>query len=234
MISIVTGTLNRRHLLPDLLENTVGDSELVELILVDGGSTDGTIEYANSLKHDRVKFIEIGHRSKYAHFMGVGIESASYEYVCQWNDDVLLLGPWGRVIDVLKEPYDVFIFSWRQLGCSEPVDKDALVSRVDGWVLYNSDQECCLNFGVYKKDVFKKIGMYDSVFDYYYADKDMADRSRAFGYRIRSCPEIKVLGLYELPKQARLVSEQLDYDNGRRNMALYANNELPSTVKLLK
>lgn len=234
MISVVTGTLNRKHLLPGLIENTVGDSELIELVLVDGGSTDGTIEYVHSLKHDRVKFVEVGHRSKYAHFMGIGISNASHEYVCQWNDDVLLLGSWGNVIEILKEPYDFFIFSWRQMQCYEPVNKETLMNRTDGWVLYHSSQECCLNFGIYKKEIFRKIGMYDSVFDYYYADKDMSDRARMFGYRLRACPEIKVLGLYELPKQAKLVSERLDFDNGRNNMALYANRKLPSTVEILK
>ena len=44
MISIVTGTLNRKNLLPGLIENTVGKSDKLELVLVDGGSDDGTIE----------------------------------------------------------------------------------------------------------------------------------------------------------------------------------------------
>ena len=49
MISIVTGTLNRIKLLNRVIKNTVGSSELVELVLVDGGSTDGTLEYLKML-----------------------------------------------------------------------------------------------------------------------------------------------------------------------------------------
>ena len=45
MISIVTGTLNRVGMLPMLVENTVMSDERIELVLVDGGSTDGTIDY---------------------------------------------------------------------------------------------------------------------------------------------------------------------------------------------
>ena len=41
MFSIISGTLNRRSLLPELLKNTIFSSDLVELILVDGGSNDG-------------------------------------------------------------------------------------------------------------------------------------------------------------------------------------------------
>ena len=45
MVSIVTGTLNRLHLLTKIIQNTVNSSDKLELVLVDGGSSDGTIEY---------------------------------------------------------------------------------------------------------------------------------------------------------------------------------------------
>jgi len=45
MISIVTGTLNRVGMLPNLIANTVLSDDRLELVLVDGGSTDGTIDY---------------------------------------------------------------------------------------------------------------------------------------------------------------------------------------------
>ena len=54
-ISIVTGTLNRLKYLGGLIENTVEsvDGKSLELVLVDGGSTDGTIEYLERLNHPR-------------------------------------------------------------------------------------------------------------------------------------------------------------------------------------
>ena len=44
MISIVTGTLNRIDHLKRVIENTVDSDPRLELVLIDGGSTDGTIE----------------------------------------------------------------------------------------------------------------------------------------------------------------------------------------------
>ena len=89
-ISIVTGTLNRKFILPDLISNTVDRDERLELVLVDGGSTDGTIEYLKKLNHPKIKLVEVGERSSYPHFMNLGIKNSSYELICQWNDDVLL------------------------------------------------------------------------------------------------------------------------------------------------
>ena len=48
MISIVTGTLNRIDHLKRVIENTVDSDPRLELVLIDGGSTDGTIEFKSS------------------------------------------------------------------------------------------------------------------------------------------------------------------------------------------
>ena len=50
-ISIVTGTLNRKNLLPGLIDNTVDSNNMLELVLVDGGSSDGTLEFIKGLHH---------------------------------------------------------------------------------------------------------------------------------------------------------------------------------------
>ena len=67
MLSIVTGTLNRVNLLPKIIKNTVDSNNKLELVLVDGGSTDGTIDYIKKLNHPRIKLIEVGGRSSYPH-----------------------------------------------------------------------------------------------------------------------------------------------------------------------
>ena len=113
MISIVTGTLNRKNLLPNIIKNTVEIYDKLELILVDGGSTDGTINYINNLKNPKIKLIEVGGRSSYPHFMNLGIKNAKYDIICQWNDDALLVNDWEDVLKEIKEDYDVYHFNWK-------------------------------------------------------------------------------------------------------------------------
>ena len=147
-ISIVTGTLNRRHLLWDLIENTIDSNPRLELVLVDGGSTDGTVEAIKALNHPQVKLIEVGERSSYPHYMGLGIKSASYEYVCQWNDDVLLVNDWRQVINNLDDS-GMYIFNWKYGTKEDLKNPDWLAGdqHSQGWFLSNSNRR--MDLGIY-------------------------------------------------------------------------------------
>jgi glycosyltransferase involved in cell wall biosynthesis len=167
MISIVTGTLNRLHFLPKLIETTVHKNDFLELILVDGGSNDGTQEYIKSLKNDRIKLIEIGKRSSYPHFMNIGIENAKFDYICQWNDDALLVNEWSEVLEKLDNEHDFYIFNWKY-GNLEDMKNPDWISGIyhentvnKGWciVVDINNQEIIMNYGIYNKKIFKEIGM---------------------------------------------------------------------------
>ena len=187
MISIVTGTLNRLEILKHIINNTVNESYLVELVLVDGGSTDGTIEYLKSLNHPRIKLIEVGGRSTYPHYMNLGIKHATYEFIAQWNDDILLCNSWNDVIKELDDS-DYYMFPWLR-GSLETYlnNKDSLFQ--EPYILFAG----CMNFGIYKKDVFRKIGMYDSQFEYYWCDSDMTERCMRFQLKRKECKSIRVM-----------------------------------------
>ncbi len=237
MISVVTGTLNRKFLLESLIANTVGAYEFLELILVDGGSTDGTIEYIQELNHPRIKLIEVGGRSSYPHYMNLGIQSASHDYICQWNDDVLLVNRWEDVVDELDDS-GVYIFNWKYGTASQADDESWLAGNRHNhnWFLSNTKADdgsgdICVNYGIYHKKVFQELGMYDLKFNYYYADGDMAERvwfSKKF--KIKTLRNIKVLALSDTPK----VAMHFDDDRGKYdyNLLLYQNNMMPQTVPM--
>jgi glycosyltransferase involved in cell wall biosynthesis len=209
MISIVTGTLNRVHLLGGLIKNTIGANKDLELVLVDGGSTDGTLEAIKALNHPRIKLIEIGKRSPYHHYMNIGIRAASHDYICQWNDDVLLVNDWSEVIRQLDNS-GVYIFNWKYGKAGDHTNSEWLKGNQhsDNWFISNSKKEdgagdICLNYGIYHKDVFKSLGMYDSRFKYYYTDADMAERVwHSKKFNIKTLRDIKVFAFSDVPKIA--------------------------------
>ena len=202
MISIVTGTLNRKSFLPGLIKNTVEANDKIELVLVDGGSTDGTLEYLhdyiNSKQNSRIKLIEVGERSPYPHFMNLGIKNSSNEIVCQWNDDVLLVNNWDEVISEINDEYDFYLFNWKY-GSRGSITNPAWVkgeNASSGWFL-SSDHESdiVMNYGLYKKKIFRSIGMYNNDYSYYFADADMSFRAFHYGYKIKELRNIKVCSI---------------------------------------
>ena len=204
MISLVTGTLNRRHLLPGLLENTIMSNDKLELVLVDGGSTDGTLEYLKEITHPRLKLIEVGKRTSYPHFMNLGISAASGDLICQWNDDVLLINDWKDVIEEVQDQnFDVWIFSWQYLPVEEMSNKklhDSMTWNLCNQKVNDLNGEIVVNYGVYKKDCFKRYGLFDRNFHFYYADAEISHRFHSLGARFKNCHDIRVATLAGVPK----------------------------------
>ena len=235
MISIVTGTLNRKKFLPGLIKNTIDSNKLLELVLVDGGSSDGTIEYIKNLNHEQIKLIEVGKRSSYPHFMNLGIENSKYDLICQWNDDVLLLNSWSDVISEITEKYDFYLFNWKY-GKIEQIEESSWLKGNDvksGWCLcdvYDQGGEIVVNYGIYNKYIFKDIGLYNTQYNYYYADGDMSYRCKSFGYKNKNLYNIKVCSI-ETNKKAIKFNE--DYNIYKNNLSLYKNKIIPKEVAFL-
>jgi glycosyltransferase involved in cell wall biosynthesis len=229
-ISIVTGTLNRRKLLPRVVENTVDADDRLELVLVDGGSTDGTQEYVASLGHPRIKFIEVGHRSPYPHFMNEGLRQASHEWICQWNDDAFLVNPWSDVFDGIDDAM-VYPFSWKVDGWPRFKDKN--------WVILDSlapdgSGELVVNYGLYHKDVFRKVGMYNNAYRFYCTDADMAHRAYFFGFKVKSLRNVKVIALKKV-KKYNLAPAEVDADIAtcKVHIEMYKKKILPNMLEYL-
>lgn len=238
MISIVTGTLNRLSLLKRVIENTVDSSDKLELVLVDGGSTDGTVEYIKSLNHERIKLVEVGGRSYYPHFMNLGIRNATYEWIVQWNDDVLIINNWEDVISQINEDYDFYIFNWKYGNFSDITNENWLnydKQKRNSWFgCYtkesNPQGDIVMNYGIYSKKIFREIGMYDQEYKYYYADADMSERAYHFGYKFKILFDIKVCSCITPKTATHSGNENSIYV---RNKSLYENKILPKNIEYL-
>lgn len=235
MISIVTGTLNRVGMLPNLIKNTVLADNRIELVLVDGGSNDGTVDYIKQINHPQIKLIEIGGRSSYPHFMNIGIRESTHEIVCQWNDDVILCNDWSEVIVETQSNHDFYLFNWKYGSFDETKNLDWLngMDHTSGWCLCNASEsggEIVMNYGLYHKKIFREIGMYNMEYQYYCADGDMSYRAYQFGYNVKDLYHIKVCSL---PTGKVATSHPKDHEIYQRNIDLYRQKILPNSLQYL-
>ena len=91
-LSIVIGTLNRlRHLIKciESVRQSCGNMDY-EIIVVDGGSIDGTPQWASK---QRLIFIEQGAAYGAVYAFNAGFAAAEGEYVAALNDDCIVVGP---------------------------------------------------------------------------------------------------------------------------------------------
>lgn len=231
MLSIVTGTLNRLEILKHVIDNTINKSDKLELVLLDGGSTDGTIDYVKELNNDRINLIELGERSSYPNFMNIGISKSKYDWIAQWNDDVLLVNEWEDVLKLIElNQHDVYIFDWTRGNIDDYYNnKENMDPCLFGssWIHFND----CMNFGIYKKNIFREIGMYDNKFKYYECDHDMTTRCLFFKYKVCSVRDIKV---FEILTEKRSIPYNEDRFLYLQNIREYYNkNIIPTTVEKL-
>jgi glycosyltransferase involved in cell wall biosynthesis len=236
MISIVTGTLNRLEFIFDLIKNTIDRSDKLELVLVDGGSTDGTINYIKNLNHPKIKLVEVGQRSSYPHFMNLGIKNSKYEWICQWNDDVLLCNDWVEITNEIEDGYDFYIFNWKY-GNKNQIYESSWLDGEDvskGWCILDaseSGKEIVMNYGIYNKKIFREIGLYNNSYYYYYADSDMSHRAHLFGYKHKTLKNIKVCSLITEKRAQSGVNDTNTYHQMLEN---YKNKQLPNILEFLK
>lgn len=122
-VSIVSGTYNRLH--PYLeqmvrsVRKSVGDLSY-EIILVDGGSDDGTVEWCKS--QDDIVLIEQGELLGGIIAFNAGCDAATGRYVCILNDDVEVVG------DTILRAYS---FLEKNSYCGQVAFRNRIVGTAD-------------------------------------------------------------------------------------------------------
>ncbi len=239
MISIITGSYNRLNNIKRLISNTVDANQSLELVIVDGGSTDGTVEYMQNLNHKNIKFINYGKRSSYSHFSNLAIENSKFDFICQWDDDALLINEWDDVLELLNTNiYDFHLFNWKLGNLEDSLDPSWLKGNTDenNWNLEDKTEQqsetkiLTMNYGIYNKKVFREIGMYNTRFHFWYADGDLSNRAYHFGYKHKSHRDIKV---FVFNSDSNKTYTKKDLKIYQKNLVKYQKQKLPNGIKYL-
>src|SRR3972149_7030151 len=189
IVSIVIGSYNRRKFLKSTIESVRVELRNFahEIIVVDGGSDDGTLEWLvkqkdilTIIQHNRGEWqgkpIE---RESWGYFMNLGFKAAKGKYVCMLSDDCLV------VPDAIKSGVDLFerylkrgykvgavAFYWRNW----PKQKSY-------WVGLTFGNKMFVNHGLYLNSALERIGYADEdSYTFYHADGDICLRLSEKGY----------------------------------------------------
>lgn len=188
-ISVVIGTYNRLNLLILCIESIREELSNIdyEIIVVDGGSNDGTVSWLVEqkdiifiLQHNRGvwkdKKIE---RKPWAYFMNIAFKAAKGKYVCMLSDDSLIIS--NSILNGL-DLFEKELNRGRKIGAVAfyfrdfPVRKQYAVA-VNLGNLY-------VNHGIYLNSAISEVGYCDENYYFYFSDTDLSLKLKYHGYEI--------------------------------------------------
>ena len=180
-LSVVLGTYNRLHMLmrclPKILSS--GASLQMEVIINDGGSTDGTVEYLKKMAANNKRIVLILHDKPDGVTKAYNecFQKASGKYITWMSDDTIPIGDslfqMCRLMKALS-PKDMGAFMFRQSAKSS-----FGISKIRGFL--------CPEVSCVYTETLRKMNGWNTDYPYYGQDNEFDARILRMGGRIVGC-----------------------------------------------
>ena len=188
-LSIITLTYNKLEYTKKYLESLFKYTSDFELIIVDNGSTDGTVEFLKSIPN--IKLILNKENLGFSRGNNQGIEIASGEYIGFLNNDILLAPNWFEEIEKIykTEPKAGFISPRHIHSYFSPETEKNYIQyfskNIKNKSYEKSFDECSFSCVVTKRNVIDKIGIFDENYTpAFFEDDDIKYRAILAGYGV--------------------------------------------------
>jgi len=210
IVSVVIVTWDRRDDLTRAVNSIrKQDYNPIEIIIIDNGSTDGTIEYLKGLSGRNIKYLLLNKNMGTSLTRNIGVKKSSGKYVLFMDSDAVLhdkhmiskavklmesdkkIGSIGAVVYGNEDESEIFVagsyLDWDGHDSKkslQPIKKRA----------YDVDYiTSCV--ALHRKDALKQVGGFDPSFFFFEEDCDLGIRLKKAGWKLVVDPEIKALHL---------------------------------------
>lgn len=194
-VSVVIGSFNRYGFLKGIVNNIRKELKSLsyEMIVVDGGSTDGSVEWLNQqkdvitiLQHNRGiwqdKPIE---RRSWGYFTNLAFKAAQGKYILMLSDDCLLV---PNAVQNGVKVFEDLLKSGRKIGGVAFYWRE-WPDKKDYWVTLVLENRMMINHGLFLRSAAEEVGwIEEDAYDFYHADSDFALKLWHKGYEIVDSP----------------------------------------------
>jgi len=210
--SVISVNFNGGDKIVESIKSVVGQNyKNLEIIIVDNGSKDDSIQKIEDLKLKNIKILKLEKNLGFTTGSNIGVKNCSGKYFLILNNDAYLDGEnfIEKSINILEKSkenilgiFPKVVFNWeknilnsthvvwhhKQLWYDDnngriDIDEDSLEKEVFGAMFVAP---------IFKKKLWLKIGGFDDAFFTYGEDFDVSYRANILGYKFLYCPSIKV------------------------------------------
>jgi GT2 family glycosyltransferase len=246
-VAVVIPTWNSAALLPRLLDSIAAQEPPVELLAVDNGSADGTVEL---LRERGIPHITLGRNTGFAHAVNLGALRTAAPFVMSLNADTELEpgcvavlaaalaadpdlgGVQPRILQLEREGRDAGAARLYSAGMALTADGRAVETGAGeaqspaylrGREVFGVCGAACL----LRRGLFTELGGYDETYVSFYEDVDLNVRAQILGRRFAYVPEAVVW-------HAGNASWQVGFERpGAENARLVARNRIATQAKFM-
>ena len=199
-VSVIVPNWNGRRWLPSCLRSLHSQRLApAEVIVVDNGSGDASVEYLQT-EHPSVRVLELGVNTGFAHAANRGVRAARCDLIALINTDVVLEDDWlARMVAALAEDPAVGAVACKMLSLDDPAciydagdvlrrdgacEQRGRFARDDG--RYDEAGEvfgACAGAALYRRAALHEVSGFDERYWAYLEDVDLALRLRLAGWR---------------------------------------------------
>lgn len=177
-LSVVVGTYNRLHLLRQCLEALVGKINIDhEIVVIDAGSTDGTIDYLKGIQG--IRLVCDGERLGQARSYNRVFKTIASKYTCWLSDDnVVRDGMLDQTVRVLEANQDIGMVALKTKDVIGPFRNADYIGGISSVGILNCNQ------GVIRTDVLHDVGFFSEEFLDYGIDSDLTAKVLIKGWKV--------------------------------------------------
>ncbi len=236
LVTVITPSFNQANYIQATIDSVLSqDYRRIQYLVIDGGSTDGTVEILKTYDDPRLVWIS-EKDSGQSGALNKGLRRAQGNYLTYLNsDDLLLPGVIALIVDYFEQnpQVDLIFGDGRYI---DPQGQTLLAYRSAPFDL----ADCLLNMQplaqpgtFWRKTVTEKIGFFDEQF-HYRMDYEYWIRAALAGFRVQYIP--RELAAYRLHDQSKTVVQRAVFSRDWDVIVhrVFERSDLPPQIALLK